>query len=259
MLPAQQPRRHGRSAQSAFTLIELVVVIAIIALVAGSVVAVYDGVQQRAELGVAQRQLATVRDALLRFRVDMGYFPGDGPLAASELNLDGKTYVDGTTAAAKQKWVAHPLNLWMLYEKPVDKDTTKATRWDWTPAVARGWRGPYLATGLGVKLSKAGDADRGFTSVSGTSALVSRLYSVPDLIGVPSTSTTSLVWVNADGTDLRKGQAIGGKPIAFMADPSTSGWIIFRVVSAGANGVHETVTTPAGDDIAVEVGRRRTL
>ena len=263
MIPLAHPKRRGPQ-PAAFTLIELLVVVAIMALVAGSVVMVYDDVQQKAEQSVARRQLATVREALLRFRVDMGYFPGDGPLAFTSLNLTGYYYVDGSSpntaspsAAILQQWAAHPLNLWMLYEKPVT--LSNPTRWDWNPATAHGWRGPYLGQGLGAKLDAAGTLATGFLG----GALSNRIYAVTDLIGLPTmTSSSPLRWVSEDrpvtvtGQPSKTLQPIGGRPVAFISDTiSTPGWVIYRLVSAGPDGIFQTTTTAAGDDIVIEVAR----
>ncbi len=242
-----------------FTLIELLVVIAIMGLVAGGVVMVYDNVQQRAELSVAQQQLATVREALLRFRVDMGYFPGEGPLSPTALYLEEFRYVDGSetpAAAVRQLWASHPMNLWMLFEKPLALENPM--RWDWNPAVARGWQGPYLGQGMGARLDAAGrDPSSGF--LGGT--LYNRLYAVTDLIGGSSSDATMLRWVTEDREVTAPGQPtlpLGGRPIAFLADDqSLPGWIIYRLVSAGADGIFQTITTPAGDDIVIEVSRRK--
>lgn len=254
------------SSVRAFTLIELLVVVAIMALVAGGVIVVYDQVQQRAELSVARRQLSSVREALLRFRVDMGYFPGEGPLAPESLNLEGFFYVDGTSPnteapplIARQRWSAHPMNLWMLYEKPLALDGPG--RWDWNPSVARGWQGPYLGHGTGARLDAAGEPLSGFL----TGALSNRLYGVTDLIGRASTDEAqALRWVSENLPVTNPGEPektimpIGGRPIAFLRDTvSTPPWAIYRLVSAGANGIFDTVTVPAGDDISVEVSRHK--
>lgn len=259
------------TARRGFTLIELLVVVGIMALVAGMVVAVYDNVQQRAEQSIARQQLSTVRDALLRFRVDMGYFPGEGPLVPSSLNLEGFRYVDGIAPdtevpglAVRERWASHPLNFWMLFEKPLEMG--KAERWDWKPSVGRGWRGPYLGEGMGARLDAAGELRIGeLTTGFLSGAFCNRLYAVTDLIGAsPNASAGALRWVTEDrpvtapGLPQKLPLRQGGRPIAFLADTvSTPGWMIYRVASAGADGIFQTTSIPAGDDIVIEVSRIR--
>lgn len=247
--------------RKAFTLIELLVVIAILAVVAGGVIAVYDDAHRRAEEGMAQRQLATLRDALLRFRVDMGYFPGEGPLAVEHLDLRGFHHIGrGNDENARVRWAAHPMNFWMLYERPVDR--LNPNRWLWNPASARGWRGPYLGEGSDLSLDGAGTLETGFTA----GGRLDRLYAVTDLIGRvrPGDDKTPLRWVREDRTPTAPGvpektaQTGAGRPIAFLVDPASApGWIVYRLVSAGPDGVFQTRNAiPSGDDFSVEITRR---
>lgn len=264
--PRSSSRDHG------FTLMELMVVVGIMALVAGMVVAAYDSVQQRAEQAVARQQLATVRDALLRFRVDMGYFPGEGALAPASLKLDGFKYVNGSTPdiespdlEMRSRWATHPLNLWMLFEQPLaveEENRWDANRWNWKPGVSRGWQGPYLGQGMGARLDAAGD-DANTHFLGGV--MCNRLYAVTDLIGsAPDRGAGLMRWVSEDrpvtalGMPDKKPLPLGGRPIAFLFDEiSQPGWVIYNLVSAGADGIFQTVTTPVGDDIVIEVSRHK--
>lgn len=250
---------------------ELMVVVGIMALVAGMVIAAYDSVQQRAEQAVARQQLATVRDALLRFRVDMGFFPGEGPLAPASLNLEAFKHVDGAapdtespSLEVRSSWAIHPLNLWMLFEQPLAVELQgrwDSTRWNWKAGSARGWQGPYLGQGMLARLDAAGDASSHFLG----GAMYNRLYAVTDLIGsAPSNDPSVLRWVSEDrpvtapGIPDKKLMPLGGRPIAFISDDRTEpGWVIYKLVSAGADGIFQTITLPAGDDIVIEVSRHR--
>jgi len=260
-----------------FTLIELLIVIAILAIMSGAAIVAYEDVQARAEMAMAEHQLSVVRDALLHFRNDMGYFPGEGPLAPAALNLSGFYYVDGaspTTASpglpVRQRWAAHPMNLWMLFEKPIGRENP--TQWDWCPTSARGWRGPYLGNGKGASVDAAGTLGGGFRA----GATSDRLYAVPDLIQRGNDADTFLKWVteNVPVTEPQLPEKSPhhslGSPIAFIIDTSTMRMIpatqttpmvpltvIYKLVSAGADGVFQTVSpTRAGDDLMIEVTRR---
>lgn len=260
--------------RTGFTLVELLVVIAILALMSGAAIVVYDEVQQRAELSMAQHQMALVRDALMRFRMDMGYFPGEGPLVAEALDLTRYHFVDPSAPAVasakaevQKRWADHPLNLWMLFEKP--RSLTDATRWDWKPGAARGWRGPYLGRGTNWLLDEAGMMPSGFRG----GATTNRLYAVADLIRKDQSGDPFLRWVaeSAPPTELvapvKTPQRSPGSPIAFVIErpvipvppavPTAPPVMIYKLVSAGADGIFQTTGTErAGDDIVVEITRR---
>jgi hypothetical protein len=95
--------------------------------------------------------------------------------------------------------------------------------------------------------------------------MYNRLYAVTDLIGsARAQESVALRWISEDrsvmdaGAPVKKPMSLGGCPIAFMSDrDSQPGWVIYRLVSAGADGIFQTITIPAGDDIVIEVSRHR--
>lgn len=263
---------HGKpSSQGGFTLLELLIVVAIMMLVAGGAIFVYDDLQRRAELDMARRQMATLRDALLRFRTDMGYFPGEGTYAPANLNLTSHHFVDGESAnnnppstAALQRWAKHPMNFWMLFEQPVP--STTGQNFNFNRSTGRGWRGPYLGAGFGWKLDAAGRLEGGFV----TGERSNRVTAVADLIRRPGAQTGFLQWVSENvGTTSadvpqKTPQTGEGAPIAFLIDNrvSTPNTVIYRLVSAGNDGIFQTtgvVPAVGSDDIVIEVTRRSTL
>ncbi len=265
MLRTPPPSRDRR----AFTLVELLVVIGILAVIAGGIIVVYDGVQERAGEQLTTQRLDTVRQALLKFRADMGYFPGDGPLAAAQLDLAGFYYVDGEnpatenpTAAAHQAWAAHPLNLWMLHEQPLAPGDTalpaEQRRWFFKKESARGWDGPYLGAGFSFRLDGAGTVAGAFAS--GTRS--NRLYAVGDALTKKRGAGTHLQWMREDrpptlpGLPDKQPQDDLGRAIAFIRDTAAApGFTLYVLVAAGRDGIY-TLAAPYGDDVRVEVARQ---
>jgi hypothetical protein len=215
-----------------------------------------------------------VREALLKFRADMGYFPGDGPLAATQLDLGGFFYVDGESPATespsnavRQAWASNRLNFWMLYEKPRDLGDAsipvgQPKRWDFNKDSARGWAGPYLGAGFRFQLDGAGTLANNFVA----GARTNRLYAVEDAITLNREGSTYLNWVSEDrpptmtGQPDKKSQDVLGRPIAFIKDDlSTPNYVVYWLVSAGRDGVYDGTNNlrmpPFGDDVRVEVAR----
>jgi prepilin-type N-terminal cleavage/methylation domain-containing protein len=263
--PPPSPRNRR-----AFTLVELLVVIGILAVIAGGIIVVYDGVQEHAGEQLTTQRMQTVRAALLKFRADMGYFPGDGPLAPAQLDLSGFYYVDGESpgtenpaAPVRQAWAAHALNFWMLYEKPPDAGDSalpsgQPKRWDFKKESARGWDGPYLGAGFSFRLDGAGTLAGAFAS--GTRS--NRLYAVGDALTKKRGTGTHLQWVSEDRPPTQSGlpdkqpQDDLGRPLAFLKDTAAApGFTLYVLVAAGRDGIY-TLAAPYGDDVRVEVARQ---
>ena len=90
--------------------------------------------------------MGQVRDALLTFRQDMGYFPGHGPLAPDKLDLSDFSSITSSgnaDASQKLKWAGLNTNFWQLFKQP--KALGFPVFWDYDRQAQRGWNGPYIA------------------------------------------------------------------------------------------------------------------
>jgi hypothetical protein len=234
--------------------------------IAGGVIVAYEGVQQRAEQQLSLDRLQQVRAALLDFKRDMGFFPGQGPLAAANLDLSDYNYVDGDNpgtenpdAATLDAWAVHPLNLWMLFERP--RDNGDPNRWRWRKEIARGWNGPYLGQGLFYRLDGAGTEASDFLD----EPLVNRLLAAADAyIKGKDGPSVSLQWVQEDqelSSSTQPNKEIRdsvGQPIAFIRDTTTvAGMALYLCVSAGPDGRFDLTGPDYSDDVRVEVARER--
>ena len=136
--------------RKAFTLLELLVVVSILAIIGGAIIPVIGGnIFDNTKRDMNLSSMSQVRDALLRFRQDMGYFPGQGPrLNGAELEwLDDTSdyYSSGGTAS---EWAeltdsdGNLINFWQLMNKPLVTDENEF--WTYDLDARRGWNGPYL-------------------------------------------------------------------------------------------------------------------
>jgi prepilin-type N-terminal cleavage/methylation domain-containing protein len=231
----------------AFTLLELMIVVGVLALVSGFAVLAYTGVREETEYNLAERQVALVRDALVRFRQDMGYYPGEGPLQVGFLNLNN---IGGQ--ARSEDWAAHPMNFWMLFEKPID--AVDPNRWDWKPGVARGWRGPYLTLPINARLDGSGEAEWLFAEGSSHSDL----FAVGDLLGHNDRLPGAMRWRDPSTGEPYTRNVPLGNPLAFEIDRSVPNWRIYRLHSPGREGQYKAINDPSGarSQIVIEVARR---
>lgn len=81
--PVREASRLFRSAQRAFTLIELLTVIAIIAILAAITFGVVKGVNERAAIGQAKAELASLAQALEAYKLQYGDYPRSAGAANS--------------------------------------------------------------------------------------------------------------------------------------------------------------------------------
>ncbi len=131
------------------TLLELLVSVAIVATLAGGLVLAASGTEEHAARHLAERELHELRQAVLAFRRDTGWLPGQGPFAREGEHAEGCVRLQ----AGVEAWFAAPENLVQLVENPLQptvrfddrlaapKPHALAT-YDWD--TRRGWNGPYL-------------------------------------------------------------------------------------------------------------------
>tara|TARA_B110000003_G_C16388721_1_gene433483 strand:+ start:26 stop:709 length:684 start_codon:yes stop_codon:yes gene_type:complete len=131
----------------AFTLLELLVTIALLAIIGGLVISQINLDEDGISSNINAYSMGQVRDALLAFRRDMGYFPAQGPLDANYQKL---RWLNGIGVKQKKRqWMRHDHNFWQLFLEPEDK--TDAEKWSYNPQTGIGWNGPYLNSN-GLKL-----------------------------------------------------------------------------------------------------------
>jgi len=263
MMHTQATKFSSRS--GGFTLIEMLVVVGILGLVSGLVIVSYDKVLERGSLDYTRRQMGMVRDALLQFRRDMGYLPGEGPLVPSNLDLSQITFIDGDTPTRPvpspvvgNAWAEHPCNFWMLLTQP--RDRLDVNRWMWNRDAGRGWRGPYLDSGFHFRLNGAGDLGSGF--VGGMS--LNRLVAFHDGWTRKNVRDQRPMWVEQTpepwqpGVPITRPAPVLGMPLALVREVnelSVPPEVTFTLVSAGPNQVFELDAENYGDDVRVEVAR----
>lgn len=147
----------------AFSLLELLVTVAIVASLAGVVLVNLAGVQDAAASQLSLQRLERLRQALLRFHQDTGWFPGSGPFGLAEAGPAGQV----ATPPAGSAWFLSPANLEQLYRQPQRLDGSPVLPFN--PDSRRGWHGPYLEPGLEwrVNLGSALAADGSGSPLSG--------------------------------------------------------------------------------------------
>ena len=241
----------------AFTLLELLIVVAILAIIGGSIFVAYQSTGEMAEENLADQRLAGMRQALLKFRRDMGYFPGEGPLgntATVEPAAGQVTNYDNMSNVEKSLWRNHELNHWMLYSRP--NDTAIANKWVFDSDSKRGWNGPYLNGKSSLLLDNAGTLASAFVG----GGEVDSLLSVDDAFGRSNGSDDSspLYWRIINNPDITQ-NARFGRPVALVEEviSGTPDVHVYLLVSFGKNGKFEFQGLEAtnGDDVILEVAR----
>jgi prepilin-type N-terminal cleavage/methylation domain-containing protein len=118
--PAREARLNRQAGNRAFTLIELLTVIAIIAILAAITFGVIKGVNERAAIGQAKAELASLAQALESYKMQYGDYPQAsdsnvvettvakssqagklfnalmGKLGPAGANIDGRVFVDAS-------------------------------------------------------------------------------------------------------------------------------------------------------------------
>lgn len=249
------PQTHAtRRAELGFTLIELLVTLGIIATVAGLAVQIFSGVDDQTSDRLVRLEMREVTSAIQRFRRDTGYFPKDGPFAASIENIDGDAVND----------VAVPSNLFQLFFQPVDLNGNAILPYD--PATGTGWNGPYLTEldALTVTVGDDLDVDGSGDPLDGNAV---RVRGVGDPFSARPAGA-AYIWVNGDLDQV----ANLGRPFFYFNDETASdgvdddvaNCIVPCLVSAGPDGVYEAGKSDGvegeapyngdGDDIVINIG-----
>ncbi|MBI4615923.1 MAG: prepilin-type N-terminal cleavage/methylation domain-containing protein [Planctomycetes bacterium] len=220
-----------------FTLLELLVVIAILAIVAGAAVVAFEGVETEADERLLEKEILSVREAVLAFHRDTGCLPRQGPLA---LVPDGGRV---PVPAGGRDWFLSPANAVQLYEEPLDASGTPIMPFDRDRG--RGWRGPYLTrfaegwvdAGAGLGTDGSGSPTAG--------PVLEKMPGVADPFEHPPVGNY-LVWrALAGGRPLPR----HGRPFLFfdLARRDRA-----RVVSMGPDGIYEA---GSGDDVTIHLFR----
>ncbi|HBP17270.1 MAG TPA: hypothetical protein DEA08_05660 [Planctomycetes bacterium] len=228
-------------ARRRFTLLEMLIVVSILAVLAGSVIVNLGQAGQQATDDLGGHQLSQVREALRRFKRDMGYLPHEGLLVAGAPNgLVGSPVAD----PAWQTWFNHPANVLCLIKAPVSSATPATgsfTDWhvaaslaSYDPASRRGWKGPYLSNDAAVWMT-LGDGLSGDGSGDPTQGSALALMPV-----VPSLDSAPAVQRAGDGVwfytwsaspSLAPSQSAQGRPLLLL----DAGTAFARVVGLGSD------------------------
>jgi prepilin-type N-terminal cleavage/methylation domain-containing protein len=123
-------RRRG------FTLLEMVIVIAILVAIAGLALFSVSSAEDDAKLQLARSELATLRDACLRWRSDLGRYPDVRDLGLS---------VPTTPAATISPLIALVLTSSQTLTDGSNRPLSLTRLPSWNPVTRRGGRGPYLS------------------------------------------------------------------------------------------------------------------
>lgn len=243
-----------------FSLLEIVIVLTVIAALAGSVIVSLGESESRVEQGLNTTRIQELREALLRFRKDMGYLPGEGLLAFDAANgvdpsAPSPVFADD---AQWQAWLSAPANVLMLVEAPDDPAST-SYRWSlvgaaaqlrvWDPARQRGWNGPYLRADavewvlVGSALAPDGSGD------PTAGVLLPPMPAVADShLQAPAASGQPFEWsASPNGRPLTHPH---GRPIylfTYTPGPTAFDVSVARLVSSGPDGRYEPWTLAPGD------------
>jgi len=237
-----------------------VIVLTVIAALAGSVIVSLGETESRVAQGLDTTRLQELREALLRFRQDMGYLPGEGLLAFDAANGVNPSAPSPIFAddAQWQAWLSAPANVLMLIEAP-DNPASPTYRWSlvgaaaqlraWDPARQRGWNGPYLRVdAVEWVLLRSGLAPDG----SGDPAAGGLLPPMPALadshLQAPTDTGQPFAW--SASPNGRVSSHPHGRPIylfTFTPGPTAFDASVARLVSSGPDGRYEPWTVTPGD------------
>jgi len=249
-----------------FTLIELLSVVAILAILAGAMMVGFSGVRENAAVSITGTEILNVREAVLRFRKDTGFLPGQGPFA---LVADGGAidpanathwppHLAGASAAEREAWFRSPANFYMLFANPLENTGHELEAYD--KVSARGWHGPYLRReGEGFVQIRDGIAPTGVGSPEAGN-LLNPVAGVADAFEFRPNSDGVFAWATQPGGEAH---FRWGRPLllldtvapAALTDPQDRRHYVrdrARVVGLGINGRYEDTDgdgLSTGDDL----------
>lgn len=224
-----------------FTLMELLLVVFLLGVLAVTTMSALDGIEGDAANQVTRAEIAEVATAIRQFKRDTGWYPGEGQYQCADgatLNPQFLNFPSAlTNDAQKIAWCAHPANLWMLFENPMQNpsDASDIPVNQWNPDSMRGWRGPYLTK-----------QSLGLVDIEG----VEGMYGLHDTF-LHKPIGNDYVWNGCADPDNK--QCVVGRPYYLRGINTES----IGLVSHGENGVLEVDAlndagcTKNGDDLVV--------
>jgi prepilin-type N-terminal cleavage/methylation domain-containing protein len=195
--PVRESRLNGQARLRAFTLIELLTVIGIIAILAGITFGVVKGVNERAAIGQAKAELASLSQAIEAYKLQYGSYPRAGTsstlLTAAATNnqsgilfnaLMGKIGPKGDPINGKVFVEASKLTLSSATTLPSPTDTVSVANafidpWgrQYVYAYAAGWlRYNLLSVGPDGKVGDSFNATSGAVTLDTSNGGADNLY-----------------------------------------------------------------------------------
>lgn len=269
MSPSSRRSLH-RLPRRGFTLLEVGIVLVMLAALATLVITHVGGADAQADQLLREERVRQLREALLRFRQDTGYFPGEGLFsvhASDGVAIPGMgPNLPFTAHPQWQEWLESPANVLMLVRAPTTNlDSTDPYDWilqgqaaelaTWDPERQRGWKGPYLKQGsyAWIRISRHLEADGSGTPVVPALAPPGDLLpfmpavfdsELPELEPLGAMPETLEWW--SDPPQLPGAARLDrqpGRPLYVFNRSSTGGpqggLSLARIVSCGADGAYQ--------------------
>ena len=147
------------------TLVELMLVVSILAILSSVVIASWDGLIEKTSKKLTHIEMNNIRQAIVKFKLNTGYYPGQGPFKSAENNADNAkatifkttnpvgnniilspTSNDFSNNIEREQWMLSYANLYQLAIQPKDKSGDDILPYDIDSQ--HGWNGPYIATSV---------------------------------------------------------------------------------------------------------------
>jgi prepilin-type N-terminal cleavage/methylation domain-containing protein len=126
-----------------FTLLELVIVVSILAILAGTVVSMLETTADGATVDATRAELATLRDACMRWKSDLGFYPV-AATTAPDADAQASPLYDLTVS---DPTLLSPSDQAQLVARGyASSKNGQLTVVPWNPTSRRGWRGPYVTS-----------------------------------------------------------------------------------------------------------------